>query len=276
PRPSEWSGADLEGRLRGSGARIPVAEDNPANQQVALGILHKLGLRAEAVGNGREALDALERIPYDLVLMDVQMPEMDGYEATRRIRRSPQVDDPAVPVVAMTAHAMEGDRRRCLEAGMDDYVSKPVAPQALVAVLERLLPRRGDLPAGGGAQPVAAEPGETAVFDREGLLERFMGDEELAREVAAVSLESLPPLVDTLREALAEGDAAGTADCAHTLKGAAASTGGEALREAALQVERHAGAGDLRAAGEAMPALDEDLAALREALEGFLEERGAR
>jgi CheY-like chemotaxis protein/HPt (histidine-containing phosphotransfer) domain-containing protein len=122
--------------------RILLAEDNITNQQVAIGILKKLGLRADAVANGAEAVKALEALPYDLVLMDVQMPEMDGLEATRHIR-NPQsaVGNHQIPIIAMTAGAMQGDRERCLEAGMNDYVSKPISPQALVKALEKWLPR---------------------------------------------------------------------------------------------------------------------------------------
>ncbi len=127
--------------VRGKGARILVVEDNVVNQEVALGILRNLGLHADAVGDGAEAVALLKTVPYDLVLMDMQMPEMDGLEATRMIR-NPQsaVLNHQVPVIAMTANAMRGDRERCLESGMNDYVSKPVSPQALVEALNTWLP----------------------------------------------------------------------------------------------------------------------------------------
>ncbi|GEM_PF-4247680 len=115
-----------------------LAEDNVINQQVTLGILKKFGIRADAVADGREAVKALEGIPYDLVLMDVQMPEMDGYEATRLIRSSASaVLNHQVPIIAITANALQGDQERCLEAGMNDYVSKPIAPEALVDALDQ-------------------------------------------------------------------------------------------------------------------------------------------
>ncbi|MBI9087553.1 MAG: response regulator, partial [Desulfobacterales bacterium] len=125
-------------------ARILLAEDNIINQQVALGILKKLGLSADAVANGREVIEALNILPYDLVLMDVQMPEMDGLEATRQIR-GPQsaIPNRSIPIIAMTAHAMQGDKDRCLEAGMDDYVTKPVSPRALAEALDKWLPKDG-------------------------------------------------------------------------------------------------------------------------------------
>ena len=131
-------------------ARILLAEDNVTNQQMALGILKKFGLQADAVANGAEAVRAFETIHYDLVLMDVQMPEMDGLEATRLIRlaegerRKARGKAPVsarhIPIIAMTAYAMHGDRERCLEAGMDDYVSKPVDLQALSGMLRKYLP----------------------------------------------------------------------------------------------------------------------------------------
>ncbi len=135
-------------------ARILLAEDNEINQAVALKILEKFGYRADVARNGKEAVQALEREAYDLVLMDVQMPEMDGYEATAVIRDpASAVLDHGIPVIAMTAHAMEGDREKCLEAGMDDYIAKPVNPKAVAEVIERWLAERRE-----GADPEEAAP----------------------------------------------------------------------------------------------------------------------
>jgi CheY-like chemotaxis protein len=121
--------------------RILLVEDNIVNQKLAMRLLEKMGYRSDAVGNGKEAVTALEMVPYDVVLMDVQMPEMDGYEATRVIR-DPQskVRDHEVPIIAMTANVMKGDRERCIEAGMDDYIAKPIEPHKLVEVMKTFLP----------------------------------------------------------------------------------------------------------------------------------------
>ncbi len=141
-------------------ARILVAEDNITNQMVAVGILRKLGLRADVAANGIEAVKALEAIPYDLVLMDVQMPEMDGIEATRHIRNAmSHVPDHGLPIVAMTAHALGDDRARCLEAGMNDYITKPVRVATLVAALEKWLPPRDT----GTSSPIEPDAAATPV-----------------------------------------------------------------------------------------------------------------
>ena len=125
-------------------ARVLVVEDNPVNQLVAAEMLKRLGLHADVAGNGAEALEVLDRLPYDLILMDCQMPVMDGFEATRRLRKT---DGPRLPVIAMTANAIRGDRERCLDAGMDDYLPKPVRISELKAMMRRWLPASGVEPA---------------------------------------------------------------------------------------------------------------------------------
>ena len=232
-------------------ARILLAEDNITNQQVALGILKNLGLSADAVANGREALMALKTLLYDLVFMDVQMPEMDGWEATRQIR-NPQFAIPnrSIPIIAMTAHAMQGDKEKCLEAGMDDYLAKPVSPQALAAALEKWLPFLKE--EGGGVKeetPSASQSARTPhssnlahrsppVFDRAALLTRLMDDEELVETILQGFLEDMPRQLETLRHCLEAGDAAGVARQTHSIKGAAANVGCEALRALAFELEK--------------------------------------
>jgi PAS domain S-box-containing protein len=271
--------------MRRGALRILLAEDNVTNQQVAIGILRKLGLQADAVTNGAEAIAALESIPYDLVLMDVQMPKMDGLEATAHIR-DPQsaVQNHGIPIVAMTAHAMQGDRERCLEAGMNDYVTKPVSPQALADALARWLP--GDdaaRPTNASAEPAPAVPGtaepaaepepETPVFDRPGMLARLMDDEDLARAVAVGFLEDMPRQIEVLRSYLEAGDAEGTVRQAHTIKGASANVGGESLRAVAFAMEKAARAGDIADVVARLLDLDARFARLKEAMQAFVDEK---
>jgi CheY-like chemotaxis protein/HPt (histidine-containing phosphotransfer) domain-containing protein len=261
-------------RFEGRKARILLAEDNITNQQVALGILRKLGLRADAVANGAEALKALETIPYDLVLMDVQMPVMDGLEATRAIR-NPQsaIRNHQVPVIAMTAHAMQGDREKCLEAGMNDYVSKPVATQALAEALEKWLPEAkaegGKMKDAGGEQKKGSSlilHPSSLVFDRAGVMARLMDDETLARKVAEGFLVDIPRQIEALRGYLEAGDVPTAERQAHSIKGAAATVGGEALRAVAGEMEKAAKAGDLSAVKARLGELEAEFGRLKQAL----------
>jgi CheY-like chemotaxis protein/HPt (histidine-containing phosphotransfer) domain-containing protein len=260
--------------MRRGAVRILLAEDNITNQHVAIGILAKLGLHADAVGDGVEAVAALEKVMYDLVLMDVQMPEMDGFEATRRIRDPESaVLNHEIPIVAMTAHAMPGDRERCLEAGMDDYVTKPIAPEALADALDRWLPRDYPVsPAHDPAQPGAGPSSaltEAPVFDRAGLVTRLMGDENLARIVADGFLKDAPRLIDALKVCLRTGDAAGAIRQAHTIKGASATVGGEALAAVAQKMDKAATTGDLDDARDRLPELASEFGRLRAAMREF-------
>jgi CheY-like chemotaxis protein/HPt (histidine-containing phosphotransfer) domain-containing protein len=254
-----------------------LAEDNISNQEVAVGILKKLGLRVESVANGAEAVKALETIPYDLVLMDVQMPEMDGLEATRQIR-NPQsaVRNHQIPIIAMTAHAMKGDREKCLEAGMNDYVSKPVSAQALADVLDKWLPKEPAATTGRitgkpeEAAAVSVEEPDTQVFDKAGMMARLMGDEELARRVVGRFLEDIPRQIRVLRGYLEAGDVASSGRQAHTIKGASANVGGEALREVAFEMEKAAKASNLELITARLPELEIQFARLKESLSEFL------
>jgi PAS domain S-box-containing protein len=279
----------------GRKVRILLAEDNITNQQVALGILKKFGLPADAVANGKEALKALEIIPYDLVLMDVQMPVMDGLEATRCIR-SPQsaVRNHDIPIIAMTAHAMAGDRDMCIEAGMNGYVSKPVDPMVLANELEKLLAKeKGDesapcgllgLRTGGQVEHCKKEPvgmTETAesdseaekhgypasTFDREAFIKRLLGDEELAATVIAGFLDDIPKQLWALRIMVEEGKTIEAGSQAHKIKGAAGNVTGKALLEIAHAMEKAGKAGDLKQLNNLMPELENRFIKLKKAME---------
>ena len=177
-------------------ARILIAEDNITNQQVAVGLLKRMGLSADVAANGIEVIKALSSLPYDLVLMDVQMPEMDGFEATRRIRDAQsRVLNHRVPIIAMTAHAKQGDRENCLQAGMDDYVTKPVEVTALAAALEKWLQPDSNRP-----QPVedeapeknASHEEEKPIFNRDGFMHRVSHDGAFARDLIKSFLQDMP------------------------------------------------------------------------------------
>ena len=255
--------------------RVLLAEDNLTNQQVALAILRKLGLKADVVTNGREATAALRNIPYQMVLMDVQMPEMDGLEATRMVRSADGgARNRGVPIIAMTASAMEQDRRRCLEAGMDDYIAKPVTPESLARIIKKWLatpgPAESDAPQSGRSLPAAAAANtylDVMVFDQAALLRRVMGDRPLAREVVAGFLGDIPKQIESLKSYLQARDAQGAERQAHTIKGAAAAVGGDVLRNVALKLEEASKAGDLATVADLLGELVNQFARLKQAME---------
>ena len=258
--------------IRRGTVRILLAEDNITNQRVAIGILKKMGLHADAVANGLETLKTLETLPYDLVLMDVQMPEMNGLEATRRIRdpRS-AVRNHTIPIIAMTANAMQSDRAKCLEAGMNDYVSKPINIKALTEKLARWLPAED---ASQSPQPAAASPSsepsaepQTPVYDRDGFLARLMGDAEIAQTVIEIFLDDIPKQIESMKRSLETSDAATVERVAHSIKGAAASVGGEALRELAGEIEKACKDGRFDAVAARCPELEHQYDRLKEAIQ---------
>lgn len=275
---------EAEGRFAGCRARILVAEDNITNQQVALGMLRKFGLNADAVANGAEALRAFATAPYDLVLMDVQMPELDGLSATQALRHMTQTDAKRPVVVAMTAHAMRSDAEECFAAGMDDYVTKPVRPQRLAEVLEKWLIISNSPPKVSPSLPsLQAEqmssgtlslhtsdaPGNSSwvVFDEQDLVARSLGDRELAGSVARIFLDDLPAQLERLTELVFGGDPKSVEAQAHLLKGAALNVGGLAMSELAFALERLAKSGDLKGARAAIEGLKRQFDDLRCAIE---------
>jgi PAS domain S-box-containing protein len=250
----------------GDGRRILVAEDNVTNREVALAQLETLGYQATVVANGVEAVAAVVQGGYDLVLMDCEMPVMDGFEATRRIRASLYAD---IPIVALTADAMPEDRVRCLREGMNDYLSKPVDVDRLADLLEKLLPVSNSA----RAFPMAgskSEPNSRVVFDAESLMSRLGGDRQLAGIVLKGFIEDMPFQLNNLRKVLDGADARGTRFHAHTLKGAAATVSAESLREVALAIERAGDAGQWDQCGELIPRAREEF----ERFKSFLEHAG--
>jgi signal transduction histidine kinase/DNA-binding response OmpR family regulator/HPt (histidine-containing phosphotransfer) domain-containing protein len=250
--PAPAPGCGMNERQGRGVAAILLAEDNPANQLVARGILGKLGMRVDVVTSGLQAIAALASTPYDLVLMDVQMPEMDGLTATRRIRGAQSTAlDPRIPIIAMTAHASGADRRRCLDAGMNDFISKPSSPEMLRAIIARWLPRALEegaprLPAISGSAADGVTPDHSALFAWEPLLARLMGDTDLAKEVITGFLGDIPNQIKLLKSCLAAGDWIGARNRAHTIRGAAANVNAENLRDAARRLEQAAQVGQGR------------------------------
>jgi CheY-like chemotaxis protein len=223
--------------------------------------------------DGKEALQALERTSYDLVLMDVQMPEMDGYEATRLIRDpNSAVLNHNVPIIATTAHAMAGDAAKCLAAGMSDYVSKPIDPKILEQLVEKWLIRKEhgapgamQVESAGDIKPPA--PVAALVFNREVFLERMMGDEEFAHEVVAEFVKELPTLIGALEDRVREANLESIWKEAHKIKGSAANVGGEALRDMALKVEQAGKAGNSAEVFHWIPEVEIQATRLIEALQ---------
>jgi CheY-like chemotaxis protein len=221
------------------GLRILLADDNTINQRVALGQLHKLGYVADVVANGIEVLEALRRRPYDVVLMDCQMPEMDGYEATRALRKHEERATGGTParrvrIIAMTAHAMEGDREKCLAAGMDDYISKPVRTSDLRAALDRTPadPTAAETPLAG----LPAEPVDLAQ-----LRDLVDDDPVQVRELIGTYLTQADELMNGLREALQAGSATEAKRLAHKRLGSSAACGMIGILAPLREIERSEG-----------------------------------
>jgi len=271
----QW-GAPGEAKLSFDAA-ILVAEDNPVNQDVVRHMLALLGCSIEIAQDGTHVVAAAERGGYDLIFMDCQMPRMDGFAATRVIRaREVALGLAPRPIIALTANAIAGDRERCLAAGMDDYLSKPFDLPKLRGMLQRWIPARACAAPAGSGEPAgsAGEPeeagalwemqgdrGEAAVFDQEGLLDRIGGDREFLQIFVVKYLESTTDLMQALAQAIGAGDGGGAHLQSHSIKGAAASIGAEAMRSIAAEMEAAAKGGSLA-----------DLPQLYQALERAFEE----
>ena len=242
--------------------RILLAEDNLVNQRLAIRLLEKQGHAVVVAHNGLEAVEALAKQGFDLVLMDVQMPVMDGMEATERIRAAEERTGRRTPIIALTAHAMKGDRERCLAAGMDGYLAKPIQSAELTRVLAEV---GGGTVAAAPAEKVAARPAP-GVFDQDAALARLDGDRDLLRDVAGMFLSDSPDMVRAVRSAVAAHDARALQVSAHALKGSASTFSAAGLVEAAWALEQMGRRGDLSDAGAALTTLEMEADRFRGAL----------
>jgi CheY-like chemotaxis protein/HPt (histidine-containing phosphotransfer) domain-containing protein len=256
--------------------RVLLVEDNATNQKLALRLLARMGYRADVAANGLEALQALERQPYDVVLMDVQMPEMDGLETTRHIhQRWPGEQHPYV--IAMTANALEGDREMCLAAGMDDYISKPIRVEVLIQALERgsaevHLPRvdKDTDQAQGGPETKVTQPQhylDPTALDN--LRITTGGDPVFLAELINTFLEDAPDLLDNLRQALSKEDAAGVRLAAHSLKSNGADFGATTFSTLCQQLEMLGKSGQLTGIETLLSRINEEFEKVKAALEAI-------
>jgi PAS domain S-box-containing protein len=246
------------------GLKVLLAEDNAVNQRLAVRLLEKDGHAVQVVANGREAVAAVAREHFDVVLMDVQMPEMDGLEAARRIRAREQAEGGHVPIIAMTAHALKGDRERCLAAGMDDYVPKPIPARALRAAIERRSRCDND-----GATHEKARIGDDNKVDGLDLRQALAfvgGDEALLQEVIRLFLKECPRLAQSIRDAVQRGDARALWISAHTLKGSVSNFGAAHAAALADRLQVLGQEGKVTEAGALVDALDSELTRLKPAL----------
>jgi len=239
-------------------ARILLAEDNPVNRKVAERMLTKAGYSVDVADNGVEVLRALETgTQYHVVLMDVQMPEMDGFEATAAIRRDERWR--GVPIIAITAHAMKGDEQRCRNAGMDDYIAKPIDPETLVSTIEKWAGAAFRQEHQKATQAAGPKP-----IDFEGAAERLGGDSEFMREIVQEFMDFAPEQLKNMGTEVRNGNAAGLERASHTLKGAAASINAEQIRAIALKLEEIGRSGDLRDAVTGLAELETEFKRLQD------------
>ena len=279
-KPTEATGGQFDALL---GQRLPLrillAEDNTVNQKLALRLLERMGYRADVVANGLEVLEALQRQRYDVILMDVQMPDMDGLEASRTIHESQPADEHP-RIVAVTANAMQGDREECLAAGMDDYLTKPIQIKALQEALERVglwarIHRRPTNPLKPvKTAPLTLEAEEQAApgsaLDPAVLAElrqfQTEGEPDIVQELAAAFQFETPPLLQTLRQAVAEGQPEQLKRAAHNLKGSSNNLGARAMAAFSAELETIGKSGALEGARELVTRLEQEYQRVCQAL----------
>ncbi len=255
--------------------RILLVEDNVVNQKVATQLLLKMGYLCDIAGNGREAVEATRHNAYDLILMDCQMPEMDGFEATQIVRQQ-EGQQRHTPIVAMTALAMTGDEKRCIEAGMDGYLSKPVSLDALKRIMERFVPRKEveSIPEAHFAANGAPRDATTlvrAAINAQRLLDVTEGDKELVRELVSTFVLDARTRIETLHSAIETGAREDLFRIAHTIKGASGSIGAIAMQECAATLEQLGRGNDLTGAEEALGRLTEAFVQTEHELSALLE-----
>lgn len=236
-------------RERKKRLKILLVEDNPVNQKLAVSLLEKRGYSVRVAGNGKLAFQALEKDSFDLILMDVEMPEMNGIEATKIIREREKSTGTHIPIIAMTAHAMNGDRERCMAAGMDAYMSKPVSSEALFSIIEKYA----------GGHPGDEETGDKEPVDTAKLMERMGGDKELLGELVALFLDESPRLLAQIREAVINNQPEILRTAAHSLKGSVGNFAAPEAAAAASRLETIGKSGVINEAGEALDALEREL-----------------
>ena len=247
--------------------RVLLAEDNPVNQEVALRLLERRGHSVIVAENGKQALTAIERHKFDLVLMDVQMPEMGGLEATQLIREKEKSTGEHLPILAMTAHAMQGDRERCIAAGMDGYLAKPIDPKSFLQTVEGIsqrATRSETTPQEAGSRDASSDA--PRALDTKALLEWFSGNRKLLRSIVKTFRDDCPRMMARIRSALAANDANLLADGAHALKGSVGNFGPTAALDTTRKMEKIARQGKLDGAWELYATLEDEIALLLPAL----------
>jgi CheY-like chemotaxis protein len=261
----------LDDEPPGRRLRVLVVEDNPFNQRVAVMKLGRKGHEVQVAACGADALAALDTEWFDVMFSDIQMPDMDGFELAAAVRKREAGSGRRLPVIAMTAHAMKGDRERCLEAGMDGYVAKPIEDAALWAEVDRLVP-----PEGATSDAASAPDASGGPMNPEAVLARMGGDREAVRQLIEVFRQDCPPLVADIEAAVHDGDAKKLKAAAHTLKGMVAFFAADRATAAALALETLGEAGDLSAAAAAAGALANELTALEPVLRSLAGSPGSR
>jgi CheY-like chemotaxis protein len=253
--------APVEVEERRQSRRILLAEDGLVNQQVARELLQSRGHRVVVVNNGREAFEAVQRESFDLVLMDVQMPEMDGFEATEAIRQSEQTTGDHIRIIAMTAHALKGDRERCLKAGMDAYLSKPIQTKTLYELVEGV-GASGQVDNDTPVDSVSAE----SIMDWEAAVDRIGGREDLLKQMVTLFFKEAGKLLPALHEAIGQKDSVKVRRLAHSIKGSASCFAAPAAISAATRVEFMGRDDDLTDVKEAFTVLEREIERLSQAL----------